>query len=267
MAVDLRSGDRREVPIIVIPGRILAPGRAGRQATMVAGLSYLQALWRAGAREWVVAPRALEDDEDADAILRQAHGLLLLAGSDVDPQRYGQAAHRATYGVDPVQDHFETALLAAAGRRSLPVLAICRGLQLVNVAFGGTLIQHLADEPGLLAHASDTFPRAEPGSIGPLLPVTIKPGCRLHRLVGSASSAQEPLTVLAAHSHHQAVDTVGQGLVIVGRSADGVVEALEHREQWLVATQYHPEDTAEIDPTMQQHFNGFVAEAATRMRP
>ena len=283
--MNLTDDGRHETPTIVVPGRILPPGRAGRQATVVAGLRYLEALWRAGAHERVVAPRTLgptggpetvaaTDAESvaaeasaAEAVLRHAHGLLLLGGPDVEPDRYGRPAHPATYGVDPLQDAFETALVTAAGRQSLPVLAICRGLQLVNVAFGGTLRQHLADEPGLLPHAPPTFPRAEPGSIGTLLPVSIDPGCRLHRLLGGDSEPGRPFTVTGAHSHHQAVDAVGRDLVVVGRSSDGVVEALEHRDRWLVATQWHPEDTAEDDRTMQLLFDGFVAEASTRVRP
>lgn len=287
--MDLAEDARREPPTIVVPGRILPAGRAGRQATVVAGLRYLEALWRAGAHERVVAPRTLgtagglapatgSDQADgarpaadtgsfADAVLCHAHGLLLLGGPDVEPGRYGRPAHPATYGVDPLQDAFEMALVAAAGRQGLPVLAICRGLQLVNVAFGGTLRQHLADEPGLLPHAPPTFPRSEPGSIGTLLPVSIDPGCRLHRLLGGDSEPDRPFTVTGAHSHHQAVDAVGRDLVVVGRSSDGVVEALEHRDRWMVATQWHPEDTAADDRTMQLLFDGFVAEASTRVRP
>ena len=172
----------------------------------------------------------------------QAHGLLLLGGADVDPARYGAAPHPRTYGADGEQDAFEIALLEAAGRLGLPVLAICRGLQLVNVAFGGTLDQHLGDTPGLLAHAPATFfPKAEPGSIG-TLPVSIAPGCHLHRMLAEGPEAsprphrphrphrptqQASITVVGAHSHHQAVARLGEGLTTVGHSADGVVEAIK----------------------------------------
>jgi putative glutamine amidotransferase len=227
----------------------------------VAGRAYLDAVARSGGLALVVAPQPL-DEEGADAVVAAGDGLLLLGGPDVEPARYGRPTHPRTYGVDARQDAFEVALLDAALRAGLPVLAICRGLQLVNVAHGGTLHQHLGDIDGLLGHAPATFPAAEPGSIGSLLPVTVQPGCRLHRLLGGTGTA--PVSVVGAHSHHQAVDTVGPGLVVVGESADGVVEALEHPGHWLVAVQWHPEDTAATDPVMQRLFDGFVARAAGR---
>ena len=240
---------------------MLAEGRVGRQAVVCAGLPYLHAIQAGGALEMVLAPRPL-DEPEADALMGQAHGLCLLGGGDVDPARYGQPRHPRTYGVDPTQDAFELALLGAAVRLKRPVLAICRGLQLVNVAFGGTLVQHLADGPpggpDLLTHAPAAFPAAEPGSVGPLLAVSVAAGSRLHGLLGAPG---EP--VVGAHSHHQAVATVGAGLVVVGRSADGVIEALEHGDHWIVAVQWHPEDTAGTDPTMQGLFTRFVSHAAT----
>lgn len=254
---------------------MLAEGRVGRQAVVCAGLPYLHAIQAGGALEMVLAPRPL-DEPEADALMGQAHGLCLLGGGDVDPARYGQPRHPRTYGVDSTQDTFELALLGAAVRLKRPVLAICRGLQLVNVAFGGTLVQHLADGPldrtghgdqaaaagpggpDLLAHAPAAFPAAEPGSVGPLLAVSVAAGSRLHGLLGAPN---EP--VVGAHSHHQAVATVGAGLVVVGRSADGVIEALEHGDHWIVAVQWHPEDTAATDPTMQGLFTRFVNHAAT----
>ena len=255
------------MPRILVPGRTVAAGRAGRQATVVAGLGYLEAIATAGGLEMVVGARALADDAAADALVTQAHGVLLLGGPDVDPARYGQEPHPRTYGVDGDHDEFEIAVLRAAVRNDLPVLAICRGLQLVNVAYGGTLEQHLEDRAGRLAHAAASFPTAVPGAIGPLLPIEIEPGCRLHRLLGDPAAVNrgdQPLTVTGAHSHHQAVACVGAGLLVVGRSADGVIEALEHSDRWLVAAQWHPEDTARDDPSMRRLFAGFVAEAATR---
>lgn len=222
----------------------------------------------------VVAPRPL-DEAGADLLLRQAHGLCLLGGSDVDPALYGAAPHPQTYGTDPGQDRFESALLHAALRTGRPVLAICRGLQLVNVALGGTLLQHLPDDETLLAHAPPTFPAAEPGSIGTLLPVRIEPGCRLHRLFtepsriitdgGEIATLSEPVDVIGAHSHHQAVAEIAPALRVAGRSTDGVIEALEHPDHWLIATQWHPEDTFREDPAMRRLFVALV-EAAGSLR-
>ncbi|MEZ5262988.1 MAG: gamma-glutamyl-gamma-aminobutyrate hydrolase family protein [Acidimicrobiales bacterium] len=266
-------------PRILVPARTLAAGRAGRKAVAAAGTDYLAAIVAAGGVEMVVAPRPL-DDAEADLLLRQAHGLCLLGGPDVEPARYGAAAHPATYGTDRLQDDFEIALLQAAVRTGRPVLAICRGLQLVNVALGGTLVQHLPDRPGLEAHAPPTFPAAEPGSIGTLLAARVEPGCRLHRLLrpcaaaggftGSCdpatfsggdvdgAAADGPFEVIGAHSHHQAVDVVAPALSVVARAADGVVEALEHPDHWLVATQWHPEDTFREDSAMLALFRGLI---------
>lgn len=235
-------------------------------------MDYLAAIVDAGGVEMVVAPRPLEDAA-ADGLVRQAHGLCLLGGSDVDPARYGADPHPQTYGADPEQDAFESALLHAALRTGRPVLAICRGLQLANVALGGTLVQHLPDDPGLLPHAPPTFPAAAPGSIGTLLPVRIEPGCRLHRLFtdpsrpvtdgGEWGGGTHAVEVVGAHSHHQAVATVAPALRVVGRAADGVIEALEHPEHWLVATQWHPEDTFREDPAMRRLFRALIEAAGS----
>ncbi|MFN0027914.1 MAG: gamma-glutamyl-gamma-aminobutyrate hydrolase family protein [Acidimicrobiales bacterium] len=250
-------------PRILIPGRVLPAGRAGRQAVLSLGQRYVNAIIRSGGVEMVCLPRTGADLADAalDALLRQAQGLCLPGGGDLDPARYGQNAHPRTYGVEHAQDEFELALLAAALRVGVPVLAICRGLQLVNVFFGGSLDQHLQDQPGRAAHAPATFPQAEPDSIGPLLEVAITPGSKLARLLAGPAADTDVAVAMGAHSHHQAVDRLGADLVVVGRSADGVVEALEHPRHWLVAVQWHPEDTFERDPAMRHLFAGFLHQA------
>jgi putative glutamine amidotransferase len=220
----------------------------------MAGVDYVDAIVAAGGIEMILGPRPLSDSE-ADSLVAHAHGLCLLGGPDVDPAHYGAEPHPRTYGVNPEQDRFELALLHAARRAGRPVLAICRGMQVLNVALGGTLEQHLADAPGRLEHSPPTFPAAAPGSIGALLPVEVQDGSRLHRLLGAGSA-------MGAHSHHQAVADVAPGLDVVARSADGVIEGVEHRDEWLVGVQWHPEDTARHDPAMQRLFSGFVTEAA-----
>jgi putative glutamine amidotransferase len=241
-------------PRILVPGRTLAAGKASRHAVVFAGVRYCDALHRAGAMEMVMGPRPLGPG-DADALLDDADGLLLMGGPDVDPELFGEAARPETYGVHRDEDDFEIALVRAAVARGLPTLAICRGMQVLNVAFGGTLDQHISDQPGLLSHASAVFPKPEPGSIGPLQPVEIDPTCRLARALGTT-------TTTGAHSHHQAVARVGDGLVAVGQCDDGVVEVVEHENGWVVGVQWHPEDTAADDPQQQQIFDAFVASAA-----
>lgn len=242
------------VPRILVPARLVAAGRVARTAAVVAGVDYIDAIVAAGGTEVILAPRTLSDD-DADAVIAQAHGLCLLGGPDVDPARYGAPPHPKTYGVSPEQDQFELALLHAARRAARPVLAICRGMQLLNVGLGGTLDQHLADHPGRLEHFPPTFPAAAPGSIGTLLPVEVRTGSRLHALLGSEVAT-------GAHSHHQAVRDVAAELHVVALSDDGIIEGVEHRDEWLVGVQWHPEDTVRGDPAMQRLFRGFVDEAA-----
>ncbi len=244
-------------PRILVPGRTMAAGKASRHAVVFAGVRYCDALHRAGAMEMVVGPRPL-DEGDADALLDEADGLLLMGGPDVDPALYGEARREETYGVKRVEDDFEIALVRAAVARGLPTLAICRGMQVVNVALGGSLDQHIPDHPGLLAHSSPVFPKPEPGSIGPLHAVELVPTCRLARLGET--------TTTGAHSHHQAVARVGDGLIVSGHSHDGVVEVVEHETAWVVAVQWHPEDTAAENPQQQQIFDAFVASAAGAQR-
>ena len=245
-------------PRILVPGRTLAAGRASRHAVVFAGVRYCDALHRAGAMEMVVGPRPL-DPGDADALLDEADGLLLMGGPDVDPALYGEARREETYGVNREEDDFEIALVRAAVARGLPTLAICRGMQVLNVALGGSLDQHIPDHPGLLTHSSPAFPKPEPGSIGPLHPVALAPTCRLARALGKT-------TTTGAHSHHQAVARVGEGLVVSGHSDDGVLEVVEYETGWVVAVQWHPEDTAADDQQQQQIFDAFVASAAGAQR-
>ena len=241
-------------PRIFVPGRTLEAGKASRHAVTFAGFKYLESLERAGAVEMVVKPRKLRDEAEAEALLAQAHGLLLLGGQDVDPALYGQERHEKTYGVVRDEDDFEVLLTRAAVRMRYPTLAVCRGFQLVNVALGGTLDQHITDRPGMLSHSMASFPAPPAGAIGPILEIPLADGCRLAEAIADEVAK-------GAHAHHQAVDQVGSGLVVTGRTADGVIEAFEHTDGWLVGVQWHPEDTADDDAAMQRLFDAFVAQA------
>ncbi len=243
------------IPRILVPGRVLPAGRAGRHAAVAAGVRYLEAIDRAGGLGLVLAPTELSADA-AVAVLAGMSGLLLTGGADVDPARYGEDPSPHTYGVDPVRDACEVALADAATRLGLPVLGICRGLQLLNVARGGTLCQHL-DDGTTLPRRPPAFPAPAPGTNGPLVEVGVAAGSRLAAAVGQPS-------VLGAHSHHQAIDRLGDGLVVTGTAADGVVEAIEPADptaSWLLAVQWHPEDTAEHDPANQRLFDAFIEAA------
>jgi putative glutamine amidotransferase len=209
---------------------------------------YIDALVRAGARVAIVPPNPADDPAE---VLEPFDGLLLVGGGDVDPARYGvepDVAHN--YGVEPDRDAFEIALLREADRRHMPTLCICRGMQVMNVAFGGTLHQHLPDIDGLLPHG---VPLDGTEAMHDVEPVQ---GSRL-----SATTKSGPLS--CASHHHQGVDRLGEGLTVTGRSVDGVIEAIEldvadqqdEWETWMLGVQWHPEETAASDGAQQSLFD------------
>ncbi len=190
------------------------------------------------------------DEAVLETIYRRLDGLLLPGGGDLDPAQYGQTRRAKLLGPDDDLDRVELALARWALRDDLPVLAICRGIQVLNVAAGGTLIQDIrSDRPGALAHES-----------GPVLDwdliaheVSITPGTRLAGLVGG-----EPLAVNSRH--HQAVDRVAEGFVVCAAASDGMVEAMEHPgRRFALGVQFHPEDLFETQPRLAALFAGFVA--------
>jgi putative glutamine amidotransferase len=131
------------------------------------------------------------------------------------------------------------------------VLAICRGIQVLNVALGGSLDQHITGREGVGGHG-------DPGLRSETHEVHIEPGSRTAKALGAE-------TVSVSSSHHQAVAEVGEGLVVSGRAPDGIIEAMEHPDgSWVVAVQWHPERTAERDPAQQRLFDAFVDEASAR---
>ena len=179
-------------------------------------------------------------------------GLVLTGGCDVDPKQYGQEPAPETQQPNPARDRMEIGLLGEALDRDLPVLAICRGMQLFNVYHkGGTLIQHLRG--GL--HKTK-LPPADPSK--PVHEVMVTPGTRLAKIFGEGK-------VQVNSRHHQAVDQLGERLIISAKSAgDGVVEALEHVDkQFAVAVQWHPEDQVKQDEEQKKLFRAF-AEAVER---
>jgi len=217
---------------------------------------YIGSLRRADARAAIVSPGEAGDPEE---LLEPFDGLLLVGGGDIDPARYGGSADPAhLYGVEPDRDELEIQLLLAADRLELPTLCVCRGMQVMNVAFGGTLHPHLPDLPGMLEHG---VPLLDTQS---LHDVAVGPESRLFATTKSSS-------VASSSHHHQGVDRVGDGLVVSGRTSDGLVEAIERDhdmdlefDRWMVGVQWHPEDTAEHDPAQQSLFDGLALIARIR---
>ena len=234
--------------MVAVPAYSLEPGRVSRwwdSAAVALPMQYVAAIRRAGGRTVLIAGADLTDPEE---ILEPFDALLLAGGGDVDPARYGQEPHETVYGVDRNRDELETGLLRAALQRGAPALCICRGMQVANVALGGTLLQHVPDVPGLGDHGRPPE--------GPILhDVAVDDGTQLRRIVGDAP-------VLAASHHHQAIDRLGEGLRVSGRSDDGLVEAFETSVGWLIGVQWHPEETAGEDPVQQALFDAFVRAAA-----
>ncbi|HEX9053287.1 MAG TPA: gamma-glutamyl-gamma-aminobutyrate hydrolase family protein [Gemmatimonadales bacterium] len=188
------------------------------------------------------APRALEGCE----------GLLLTGGEDVDPAYYGEQPSKALGSVDRERDRFELALFRAARAARLPVLGICRGIQLINVALGGTLYQDLPSErPGPIDHDPGTARGARTHH------VRLAPGSRAARVLG--------VDRLVPNSfHHQAVKDLAPALIATGWSDDGVIEAVEGRpdDAWLLAVQWHPEEMHEdVSAPERGLFRALVEEA------
>ena len=200
---------------------------------------YVTALENAGLIP-LVLPTSL-DPSRAVAALQSVSGLVLSGGEDVDPALYDAPPLPELGRIDHARDVVEATLVRAAVTSRLPVFAICRGMQVLNVALGGTLYQDLPSEcPGPIVHGKGEHD------------VTVDPQSLLSRTVKN-------LTIRANSRHHQALKDVAPGLIVVGRAPDGIVEAVELRQpegQWLIGVQWHPEDMT--DPSLFKAF----AEAA-----
>ena len=182
-----------------------------------------------------------------DAVPRDWSGLLLMGGPDVNPARYGEARHETADEPDDARDDLECALIADALSRDLPVLGICRGVQILNVQHGGTLVQHL--------HTTDRHRQRDPENLGaPAHQVEIISGTRL-------ASIEEGARTLAVNSrHHQAIALLGEGLRISARdSEDGVIEAVERPDKrFVIGVQWHPENMAGVDAPQAKLFEAFA---------
>ena len=189
---------------------------------------YLEGVTAAGGIATLLPPQAV-DPAIAERVLDGLDGLVLTGGRDVDPAAYGQAAHPTTDEAARERDTFEFALVRGALARRLPVLGICRGAQVLNVALGGTLHQHLPDVVGHTKHQAGNAVFTTSG-------IRTVPGTRLAALIGESSDAQ--------CYHHQAIHRLGQGLIISAQDgADGVIEAVElPGDDFVLAVQWHPEE-------------------------
>jgi putative glutamine amidotransferase len=199
-------------------------------------------------------PRILEAPASAADALAGVDGLLLTGGDDVKPARYGEAPHPATIEAEAARDEFEVALVAAARERRLPIFAICRGIQVLNVACGGTLVQDIPSQvPGALTHTLRVPPN-QPFSLAH--EIWIEKDSLLSRLMRERLNDADTCEVNSRH--HQAVKTVAPGFRVSATAPDGVIEALEDPAmEFCLGVQWHPENfwrTGEFRPL----FEGFL---------
>lgn len=204
--------------------------------------NYVDSVRRAGGIPVLLPP----GESNALALFQRLDGLVLTGGGDIDPNLYGGVMHPEVYMVDPDRDLLELQLTRHMLADDLPTLAICRGAQMVNVALGGSLIEHLPDVVG-----DEVQHRLPPREPTPHSVATVD-GTQLAELL------IQP-TFDCASWHHQAVSRLGRGLTVAAHAPDGTIEAVELPEhRWLFAVQWHPELTAEVDPLQQTLFDELV---------
>jgi putative glutamine amidotransferase len=191
------------------------------------------ALENAGLVPLIVPP--LSNDRAAAAVLDSVSGLVLTGGEDVDPARYGEQRHEKVRSVNPARDATEAALVEEAKARGLPVLAICRGIQILNVALGGTLVQDISTQCKTEIGHDEDGPRDSRSH-----EISVEPGSLIAEAIGT-----EHLSVNSFH--HQSVKRVADGMRVTARSPDGVIEGIESTDKrwWVMAVQWHPEEMTE----------------------
>jgi putative glutamine amidotransferase len=236
-------------PLIVIPARFSPGAIALRYEAEVTARALVTAVFAAGGEPVIIHPYAPDQEVDVDAARERmwfADGVLLPGGGDVAARWFGQQPHPTQYGVDEEQDAFDLAVAHVALSDHLPLLAICRGTQLVNVALGGDLVQDMDDTVG---HHRNRVHDLEVDEQSPL-----------GEIVGRR-------TAISCY-HHQCIATLGTGLSPAAYSADGVIEAvtLQDHAGWYLGVQWHPEDSAATDPVQGEVFRHFVDAAAEHMR-
>lgn len=210
--------------------------------------AYVDAVRSSGGLPVLLPPDA---PEEGAAILEVVDGLIFSGGGDLDPATYNGSLHPTIAMVDPKRDTFELTLARLALNTSIPVLGICRGIGVLSVVSGGSLMPHIPDEFGeVVAHVGESTPTVKHR-------VQILPQSRLAKVIGSTE-------VTVVSWHHQAVRSVPPGWRVTAHASDDVIEALEHEDHpWAIAVQWHPELSL-IDPLQQRIFQALVEAARTR---
>jgi len=240
-------------PVVLVPACLKT---VGDHATYCVGRKYIDAVELAGGLPWVVTGA---DPADLPELLDHADGVLLTGSpSNVDPSHYGQALHDAHQPLDPLRDRWTLPLVRLALDRGVPLMGICRGLQEINVALGGSLLQAVQETPGRNDHRA---PQDVPLEVeyGPAHPVHIQPGGLLEQLL-------EQREIQVNSIHMQGVDRLAPGLRAEALAPDGLVEAfsLPEASHFLLAVQWHPEWHAADNPHSQRMLSGFGAACRRR---
>jgi putative glutamine amidotransferase len=245
---------RRTRPVIGIPTQTLQ-SLGGVSAEIppswVMSQRYITTLTRAGAIPWMIP---LVDEDTLRGIYEELDAVFLPGGADIDPVSYGTEPHPLCDKTDRERDRVELALARWALADEKPVLGVCRGMQLIHIAAGGTLYQDLAEQlPGSIKH--DYFPFRGSTHTRDFLAheVRVSEGTRLARLLGAGELKVNSM-------HHQGVRELGKGLVATAASPDGLVEAFEGAddESYLVAVQWHPEALTDVDSRPRELFADFI---------
>jgi putative glutamine amidotransferase len=210
------------------------------------GQGYVRAVSRAGG--WPIAIPSVEGEEEATAAQAAAHvaAIVLSGGNDIAPETFGAVDGEADKP-DPSRDRFEIALVRLARERGIPVLGICRGMELINVAYGGTLrsgVRHEQAEHAGLPGLRDAR----------LHQIRLEKGSRAWSALGRDE-------VEAICLHHQAPDTIGNGLRVTGTAADGTAEVVEDSDAWVVGVLWHPEQALDRTPVQQRLYESLVQAA------
>lgn len=224
-------------PLVMIVGREITQAEGVRGEAFGAGRRYSEAVARAGGTPVIVPPIDVSASS-LERLVAASDALVLHGGGDVNPACYGQQPNAPElYGVNDRHDTVELAVADAFWRADKPILAICRGIQILNVSLGGTLVQHITES----GHTKEYHP------------VELVNDSHVAEAMGTTRPTR-------CHSyHHQALDRVAHELRVVGRHDDGTIEAAEATtKRWVVGVQWHPEDSADVDPEQQRLFDALI---------
>jgi putative glutamine amidotransferase len=247
-------------PVIGIATETLEPMPTQILPAWLIEQRYVNALAALGAVPWLI-PLLKGEEETLQSIYDHLDGIFLTGGVDVGPDCYREERRPTCGRIDPPRDWIETRLIRWAIRDRKPILGVCRGMQLINAATGGTLYQDVPTEiPGAVRH--DGVPAGGCAAGEPLMhPIHVEPGSQLEALLGAVD-------IEVNSSHHQAVKKLAPGLVATAWGPDGVIEGIEAARidgQYLVGVQWHPEDLAQTVPAMRLLLESFL-EAAIQYR-